>query len=464
MYSEGTLFTLYMLILFWMFLGIAIISDIFMDSITVITSKTVTIQVKDSLGYMVPRKVAFWNPTVANLTLMALGSSAPEILLNVIETTQTLGTTPGELGPSTIVGSAAFNLLLISAVSILCVNKDNDERSDEELKEDETPKGIKKIKDLGVFATTTIFSVVAYIWLYVVLIDGVVKPWEAWLTFGFFWMMILIAFIMDKIGNRKAKAQMDALKAAAESGALNQSEAAGKAGQPATVTTSHEPLDFYNVLIPVESGTKKVEDEAEQQKIDEMKNFLRHHFNTDQVQNVKMDDLKQKIHGDHIISRLKFRKETGMIPNRKAKDITKNEIYRNESNHTKYLEADDRHDSFGFSCLNYAVSESSGFIAIKIHGKRAGRVGVRTVEIPDGAQANKDFIPINTTLDFLKVETQEVQVKVIDDEQWEPDKEFKVELFDVSTKEPLGKKDTVCVVLILDDDKPGFLSFGHGNN
>jgi solute carrier family 8 (sodium/calcium exchanger) len=27
-----------------------------------------------------------WNPTVANLTLMALGSSAPEILLNVIET------------------------------------------------------------------------------------------------------------------------------------------------------------------------------------------------------------------------------------------------------------------------------------------------------------------------------------------------------------------------------------------
>ena len=57
-----------------------------------------------------------------------------------------------------------------------------------------------------------------------------------------------------------------------------------------------------------------------------------------------------------------------------------------------------------------------------------------------------------------------MQVKVIDDEQWEPDKEFKVELFDPSTKEPLGKKDTECVVLILDDDKPGFLSFAHGNN
>ena len=34
----------------------------------------------------VKTKVNVWNPTVANLTLMALGSSAPEILLNVIET------------------------------------------------------------------------------------------------------------------------------------------------------------------------------------------------------------------------------------------------------------------------------------------------------------------------------------------------------------------------------------------
>ena len=42
---------------------------------------------------------------------MALGSSAPEILLAIIETSQTLGKPPGQLGPSTIVGSAAFNLL-----------------------------------------------------------------------------------------------------------------------------------------------------------------------------------------------------------------------------------------------------------------------------------------------------------------------------------------------------------------
>lgn len=77
----------------------------------------------------VKTKVNVWNPTVANLTLMALGSSAPEILLNVIETLQTLGSKPGELGPSTIVGSAAFNFLVISGISIYAVTEANDERT-----------------------------------------------------------------------------------------------------------------------------------------------------------------------------------------------------------------------------------------------------------------------------------------------------------------------------------------------
>jgi len=79
---------------------------------------------------MKPTKVPVWNPTFANLTLMALGSSAPEILLNCIETVATLGATPGELGASTIVGSASFNFLVISGVSIYAVNTTNDNRTD----------------------------------------------------------------------------------------------------------------------------------------------------------------------------------------------------------------------------------------------------------------------------------------------------------------------------------------------
>ena len=83
---------------------------------------------------------------------MALGSSAPEILLSVIETCTMLGKIPGELGPSTIVGSAAFNLLVISGVSIIAVGEE-----------------AKKIDDMGVFAVTCCSSLFAYIWMYIVL-------------------------------------------------------------------------------------------------------------------------------------------------------------------------------------------------------------------------------------------------------------------------------------------------------
>ena len=60
-------------------------------AIEVITSQTKVISVPDPMYPDIPKptKVAVWNPTFANLTLMALGSSAPEILLNCIETVST---------------------------------------------------------------------------------------------------------------------------------------------------------------------------------------------------------------------------------------------------------------------------------------------------------------------------------------------------------------------------------------
>jgi len=109
----------YFTFLMYLFLGISIIADLFMEAIEVITSTTERIEVWDKTGrkkFFVEQPV--WNPTIANLSLMALGSSAPEILLNVLETCGRLGKEAGELGPSTIVGSAAFNFLFISAVCI----------------------------------------------------------------------------------------------------------------------------------------------------------------------------------------------------------------------------------------------------------------------------------------------------------------------------------------------------------
>lgn len=52
---------------------------------------------------------------------MALGSSAPEIILAILDVLTTLGECPGELGAATVVGSAAFNLLVISGVCVYAV-------------------------------------------------------------------------------------------------------------------------------------------------------------------------------------------------------------------------------------------------------------------------------------------------------------------------------------------------------
>ena len=59
-----------------------------MCAIEVITSKTKIVRIgsaneEDGKDYE-EIEVRFWNDTVANLTLMALGSSAPEILLSII--------------------------------------------------------------------------------------------------------------------------------------------------------------------------------------------------------------------------------------------------------------------------------------------------------------------------------------------------------------------------------------------
>jgi len=173
--------TFYGLTLAYLFLGISIIADIFMEAIEVICSKTKQVKVSDKEGKEFTVEMPIWNPTIANLTLMALGSSAPEILLSIIETLNTLDKTPGELGPFAIVGSAAFNLLAISGVCILSVG--------------EVPK---KIFDLGVFAVTSIFSLFAYVWMNAVLSDGEITVQEAWLTLAFFFILVILAFAADR--------------------------------------------------------------------------------------------------------------------------------------------------------------------------------------------------------------------------------------------------------------------------
>jgi solute carrier family 8 (sodium/calcium exchanger) len=176
---------LYCVLLLWCFLGVGIIADKFMEAIGVVTSKSTLIEKEDKgTGQTHQYEIMTWNATVANLTLMALGSSAPEILLNVIEICSG-GFYAGALGPGTIVGSAAFNLFIIIAVCVMV------------LPDGET----RKIADMKVFGITAFSSVFAYLWLLIILMawtPNVVTLEEAIITFLFFPLLVILAFMADK--------------------------------------------------------------------------------------------------------------------------------------------------------------------------------------------------------------------------------------------------------------------------
>ncbi len=176
--------TVYFVALVYMFLGVSIIADRFMASIEVITSQEKEITIKKPNGETTTTTVRIWNETVSNLTLMALGSSAPEILLSVIEVVGH-GFHAGTLGPSTIVGSAAFNMFVIIGLCVYVV-----------------PDGeTRKVKHLRVFFVTATWSIFAYIWLYLILSvisPGVVQVWEGLLTFLFFPICVVFAWVADR--------------------------------------------------------------------------------------------------------------------------------------------------------------------------------------------------------------------------------------------------------------------------
>ena len=177
---------LYFVALLYSFLGVSIVADVFMCAIEKITSKTKLIHLGSGDSEEGPEaiEVSVWNGTVANLTLMALGSSAPEILLSIIEIVGN-NFEAGELGPGTIVGSAAFNLLVISAVCVVGI-----------------PKGdTRRIDMIVVFGITAFFSIFAYVWLLIILkvsTPDVVDLWESIMTFLFFPILVVLAYCGDK--------------------------------------------------------------------------------------------------------------------------------------------------------------------------------------------------------------------------------------------------------------------------
>ena len=200
---------------------------------------------------------------------MALGSSAPEILLSLIETATTLGREPGELGPSTIVGSAAFNLLIISAVSIVSVGPE-----------------VKKIEGVGVFVITATASLFAYIWMYLVLAvfsENQIEIWEAVVTLVFFFILIISAFIADKI-----KACLDKKKHGSE---------------PDDIEHIFDHEEFIRIMKISNSIEEEITDE-DFKKLEGMKNVLRDKFDTDDITKIDPNKLRDLGKPSSVIPRI----------------------------------------------------------------------------------------------------------------------------------------------------------------
>lgn len=457
----------YLAALFYLFLGIAIVVDILLSAVEVITSHTRRIKYEDDNGVEKYLEVAVWNPTIANITLMAICSSSPEILLTIIETIYTLDSAPGEVGPALIVGSAAFNFFIVTAVSMVAV-----------------PYGkTLKINNFGVFLITAFFSLFAYFWFFIVLDvwseDKISIP-EAVITFCLFFFLVILVYIADKISTWRDKK-------------LQGKDTPIEGGEPEEAGRLFNIDDFYHILrLTKEEAKAKVPDETsrpEEEELDEdekeeeskhsatnhrlkadkaayvrrhqLEAYLKETFDVDDVRDINPEDVKRAIQPKSVVGRMKYRRVVGnQIAGRKPFVIIKGMKKQVELQLASTLKKAELNPYVGFKCLHYSVTEGAGTVEIRICKKTqdALEIGVRTA---DGtATAPDDYHTMDEVLVFQKHEHEKtIKVDIVDDNEWEPDEDFFIELYDVNTSQRLKGKDTQSKITIIDDDQPGQLGF-----
>ncbi|CAG7823722.1 unnamed protein product [Allacma fusca] len=449
--------TVYFLAMLYMFVGVSIVSDRFMAAIETITSKEKEIKVKKPNGDTQIVIVRVWNETVANLTLMALGSSAPEILLSIIEI-YAKNFEAGDLGPGTIVGSAAFNLLIIIAICMYVI-----------------PNGeVRRIKHLRVFFVTAIWSVFAYIWLLLVvqiITPGIIDVWEGVVTFCFFPLTVLTAFIADRkiCINKYFRKGFRVNKRGVIVG-----------GEAATPIPIKSDQDHGFRVFEEESNTDVHEfEDSRRQFIRVLREVRKEHRSLDpaQIEELARQQLLTKGPKSRAYYRIQATRKlvggTNLMKKAQEKVLSdhKMEGDMNEEESARPTNI----TSIYFEPGHYTVMENVGTFHATIM-REGGNLDLKVLvdyETEDGtATGGSDYVPATGTLVFEPGETfKNIKLEVIDDDVFEEDEHFYVRLtnprYDVNnSSDDTIKSVTVlpelqlvnpflATVIILDDDHCG---------
>uniref|UniRef100_A0A8C8S2V3 Solute carrier family 8 member A2 n=1 Tax=Pelusios castaneus TaxID=367368 RepID=A0A8C8S2V3_9SAUR len=464
----------YFVAMMYMFLGVSIIADRFMASIEVITSKEKEITVTKANGETSIGTVRIWNETVSNLTLMALGSSAPEILLSVIEVCGH-NFQAGELGPGTIVGSAAFNMFVVIAVCVYVI-----------------PNGeSRKIKHLRVFFVTASWSIFAYIWLYLILAvisPGIVQVWEALLTLVFFPVCVVFAWIADK-RLFFYKYVYKRYRADPRSGIIIGTE--GEFPKDIEMDGSFMANDHReNVFMDgaasaspaLASSTQEEKelDESRKEVIQILKDLKQKHPDKELEQLVDMANYYALLHQQK--SRAFYRIQATRLMTG-AGNILKKHVSEFSKKSSNLLEVPSEAEEENYSkiffepCL-YHCLENCGSVTLTVACQQGGEdnhtfyVDYKTED--GSAKAGSDYEYSEGTLIFKPGETQkELKIGIIDDDIFEEDEHFFVRLLNLrvgdaegmfesdSADHPKGRlvAPLIATVTILDDDHAGIFTF-----
>ena len=345
---------------------------------------------------------------------------------------------------------------------------------------------LKRIDDMGVFLTTAIFSIFAYVWLFIVLSvwsKDVIELPEAILTIVFFILLVLLAFGADKynsykkkkmekevLGTQKARKSMakddfyriigiqqknqkkdprsqDKEEYKLLKGAKNDEEGQGNPNFGGT-----------EIEIPTKPGEEtnpnSVKGEPRKRNNSEFADMIKE-VKKDKDGYIDVYDLANRLKPQPVQERVLYNRGIGAtLSGRKPiyNNIQKQRMSRKPTMRS--------HEDFGFNTLKYSVKEDKGPLMVKILNKnnKFQKIGVRTID--GSATSGLDFERVNTVVEMTSdKDFVSIEIGIVADDQVEPDENFFVELYNLETGLRYPGQDTLTEVIIIDTDRPGIITF-----